>query len=282
MTLLHKSKRILNIFGHCGSSQSVPLMDGYPLAKLIESKDALSPLAKLQIAIQMAKSIADLHGYKYGPIVHGDVQYVQWMLDQNNNVVLVDLNRAEPLLWDEENGEYCKYFTGGASGTVRAPEEYKQELLDEKIDIYSFGIVLYTILTAEDPYQEVDDMLEEILLMNRPIVPIEIRNRSQAEMIMADVMDSCFEYDLDKRIDIFTAVSTLERTLHKYYGSVENIEIEWDVEDSDSGDFEEDDEPIDPYYHYQHDDGSVGLEYPYNDDNTNGVISGHGDELRRR
>ena len=256
MELLNESNRILNIFGHCSTSITVPLMDGQPLPKMIMTKNALSPLSKLQIAIEMAKAIADLHGFKHGPIVHGDVQYVQWLMNKNNEVVLVDLNRAEPMLWDDVNEEYCKYATGAASGNVRSPEEYMHEQLDEKIDVYSFGMILYTLLTSEEPYyvdgEEIDDILGEIYLENKPIVPTEIRNHSHAEMIMANVMDKCIEYDLKERIDIFTAVAMLEEGLRNNYGTNQKLEIKWNATFDEKEHDDDHEEAPHEYYDYNY------------------------------
>ena len=257
MELLHKSNRILNVFGHCSTSVFVPLMDGQPLPEMIVTKNALSPLSKLHIAIEMAKSIADLHGFKHGPIVHGDVQYLQWLLNKNNEVILIDFNRAEPMLWDDVNEEYCKYATGQGIGNVRSPEEYMNELLDEKIDVYSFGMILYTLLTSEEPYyvdgEEIDDVLGEIFLENKPIVPTEIRNHSHAEMIMAKVMDKCIEYDLEKRVDIFTAVAMLEEGLRHNYDTNEKLEIKWNATNDEKEHNEDNEEATDEYYDYEYD-----------------------------
>ncbi len=281
MELLQTSSRILDVFGHCGTSITTPVMDGHPLPKMIETPNALSPLSKLQIAIQMARSIADLHGHQYGPIVHSDVHSEQWLLDKNNNVVLVDFNRAEPLLWDEENEEYCKFVSGGANGNVRSPEEYKMQHIDEKIDVYSFGMLLYTMLTSKEPYyvdgEEIEDILAEILQENKPIVPEEIRNHSHAEMILADVMDKCIEYDSDKRVNIFTVVSMLEEGLRKNYGSEDMaIEIEWDEIDES-----EEVEYYYEYYYYDHDTPADEEFKDSNNDQHEEATSTHG-ELRGR
>lgn len=228
MSLLSTSKRILNLYGHCGASVSVATMDGPSLPSLIEDQSALTAEVKLYIALSMAMSLADLHGHKGGPIVHADVQYLQWLFDENNNVVLVDFNRAEPMLWDEESGTYCEYFVGGALGIVRSPEEYLYEIVDEKIDVYSFGIVLFTLLTGKEPYQDDDnfDIREAMKAGSKPIVDTEIRNRSDIETIMSTVMDKCLEFDASERIDIFTVVSLLEEFFASKFGPLESVTVE--------------------------------------------------------
>ncbi len=50
-----------------------------------------------------------------------------------------------------------------ANGIWRAPEEYGMEWLDEKIDIYSLGMVYWVMMTRKRPdanYEETDDWKE--------------------------------------------------------------------------------------------------------------------------
>jgi serine/threonine protein kinase len=162
--------------------------------------DLWNPTQKLDMALKMAEALSLLHSHPGGVIVHGDVQFVQYLLDEDGeSVILSDFNRAEPLLFDESTGEYCKYVVGRGGGNVRAPEEYSEELLDEKIDVYSFGPVLYSILTGNEPFVD-DHHIEEhevwpfVIKGLLPMVPSEIRGHSFAEAAMVAIMYKCFEY----------------------------------------------------------------------------------------
>lgn len=68
-----------------------------------------------------------------------DVQPFQWLVAEDGNIKLNDFNRAEFMLYDEGHGEYCKYRNGVGPGDYRAPEEYHNKPLDEKLDIFSLG-----------------------------------------------------------------------------------------------------------------------------------------------
>lgn len=110
-----------------------------------------------------------------GVIVHDDIQLCQYLWTEENgiSVKLNDFNRAEIMLWDETAGKYCRYKNGRGHGDVsvdeagistecapssycthfllwrawqwRAPEEYKDRPLDEKIDIWSLGKALLLV-----------------------------------------------------------------------------------------------------------------------------------------
>ena len=86
------------------------------------------------------------------------------------NLKISDFNRAEWMQFDEKHQEYCRFRNGHANGSVspmligervafggcslsahlvrillrqsRSPEEYKDEPLNEKIDVYSLGNLL--------------------------------------------------------------------------------------------------------------------------------------------
>ena len=53
--------------------------------------------------------------------------------------MLNDFNRAEIMLFNEKDQEYCRYRNNPGHGDWRAPEEYYDKPLDEKIDIWSLG-----------------------------------------------------------------------------------------------------------------------------------------------
>jgi serine/threonine protein kinase len=135
MERLTSSPRIVNIYGHCGSSvtvQTIPYdVEEYviPGTGMMQQKDLhdeddvkpqnnFTPSEKLEMALQMAESIADLHGYPGGIIVHGDIQLCQWLRSGKDKLILGDFNRAEIMSWNEKKEMYCTYQAGGSYGNV--------------------------------------------------------------------------------------------------------------------------------------------------------------------
>ena len=66
----------------------------------------------------MAESIADLHGFVDGVIVHDDVQLCQWLQTMDGTLKLGDFNRAEVMEYNDQKKEYCKYNNGDCYGNV--------------------------------------------------------------------------------------------------------------------------------------------------------------------
>lgn len=254
MDELTSSNRIVSIYSHCSLSVHVELIQGQDIEKLLfKDKDNvthdelydLTPSKKLQLALEMAEAIADLHGYKDGAIAHNDVQYGQFLLDRNNRAILSDFNRAEPLWWNDENEHYCMYELGLASGNLRSPEEYGSEYVDEKIDVYSFGNVIYSLLTGSDPWyaEGLDDHNLRDASYEHGLVPLvsaEIRGQSFANSVLASIMDKCYEYYAVKRIDIFTVVSLLNDAIamNDKFQAIEVTEFDYHQDENTNADSE--------------------------------------------
>lgn len=135
MERLSGSPRIVDIYGHCGSSVMVESLPHEVQEKIVagggwikhedlnESDDVdiqnnYTIPEKLNLALEMAESIADLHGFKDGVIVHDDIQLCQWLRNDDGKLRLGDFNRARVLAWNEEKQEYCKYENGRGYGNV--------------------------------------------------------------------------------------------------------------------------------------------------------------------
>ena len=83
------------------------------------SQNNLTSSEKLNLAYDMARSIADLHGFKDGVIVHDDIQLRQWLRSSiDGRLLLGDFNRARIMRWNDVDQKYCKFRTGAAFGDV--------------------------------------------------------------------------------------------------------------------------------------------------------------------
>jgi hypothetical protein len=128
---LTASPRVFDIYGFCGLSilseffPHGPSGNGYVSDENMHEMDFkpqnnLTAIEKLRIGAQMAEALVDLHGYRNGVIVHGDVQLTQFLYTADKSIVKInDFNRAEFMLWDDKNEKYCTYKNGHGHGSVR-------------------------------------------------------------------------------------------------------------------------------------------------------------------
>lgn len=121
------------------------------------------------------------------------------------------------MLWDEGNQEYCKYRNNPGNGDWRAPQEYRDDPLDEKIDVWSFGYNMYALLTGLYPFYDLLHTSEVQHVVKhderRPYIDPRYRERSYAEQQMAEIMESCWIYEPDERPDIFEIVKRLRHAV---------------------------------------------------------------------
>lgn len=162
---LSPSPRILDIYGHCGTSVLTEAMASDLYTKVIfkegeilqdkldhqfpdtvHSFNNLTISEKLQISLEMAKSIVDLHGYKDGPIIHADANIEQWLIAPDGSIKLNDFNNIRPPHWDDTMQQYCISYAGYGGGFERSPEEYSGDASDESVDVYALGSSIYPMV----------------------------------------------------------------------------------------------------------------------------------------
>lgn len=225
----------VDIYGFCGlsmMSEYMPYGDTEKVAQpvfergepfeLDERSAALNDLlpgAKLTWALEMAEAVQFLHNYKDGVIVHDDIQLAQFLLQENGHLKINDFNRAEPMLFDVENQEYCRYRNNPGHGDWRSPEEYFDYPLNEKIDIWSLGNNFFAMLTGLSPFPHVPnhDGVKKRLMRNETatIDPIW-HEQSFAERKLAEIIPLCWKIDPDERIDISSLVKLLREAADEY------------------------------------------------------------------
>ncbi|CAJ1969152.1 unnamed protein product [Cylindrotheca closterium] len=188
---------------------------------VFEVHSKLTGKQKLVLALEMAEGIALLHGFSNGVIVHDDVQMSQFLLTKDRTMLKInDFNRAEFMLYDDTEGEYCRYTNGVGHGNWRSPEEYKDEHINEKIDVWSLGNNFYSLLSGMYvfPWMEVKETKKAIKAGNITYIDPRFSERSKEEARLVEVIKQCFIYDADERPSIFKVVELLKDAVSESLG----------------------------------------------------------------
>jgi len=232
---LTSNSRIVDIYGHCGLSIFSEYLEDGVIEDLIvpgsghikpdklndtddvKPRNTFTATEKLLISLEMAKSIAALHDFPDGRMVHNDIQLGQFLHTKDDEIKLNDFNRAEIMFWDEENYHYCKYRNGPGKGNYRSPEEYYDKPLDEKIDVFSFGNNVYTLLTGLWPFYEDDDDMKSakkrIKQGIRSFIDSRYKTRSFEESKLVEIIESCWMYQAEDRPSMQEIITKLEDAL---------------------------------------------------------------------
>src|SRR5882724_283610 len=123
---------------------AMELIEGESLEQVIAARPDLPLSLKLTYAIQACRALDYAH--KRG-IVHRDIKPANVMLSKDGTVKVVDFGIARVL-------ESSKTQTGMLIGTFAymSPEQYHGEHADERSDIWSFGVLLFELLTYQRPF----------------------------------------------------------------------------------------------------------------------------------
>lgn len=207
-----KSPWITDIYGYCAFGGLFEYANGGTLMDRIlrkkQIKRKLKPLTreqKLDLAIQTSSGMADLHTIEsrngYAAMSHTDIMLNQWVW-VDGRYKLNDFNRGHLFHWNEMKQESCPYLWNEgnpANWHFRAPEEYKYEMQSEKVDVYSLGNTLYSIVTGIIPFDDIEDDEEAAkLVMDDKLPPLTesyLKSEHPIDRAMMKAMDMCFEYD---------------------------------------------------------------------------------------
>jgi eukaryotic-like serine/threonine-protein kinase len=123
---------------------AMELVEGENLEQVIARRAPLSISLKLVYAMQACRAFDYAH--KRG-IVHRDIKPGNVMVSKDGSVRVVDFGIARVL-------ETSKTQTGMLIGTFAymSPEQYHGEHADERSDIWSFGVLVYELLTFQRPF----------------------------------------------------------------------------------------------------------------------------------
>ncbi|XKL60178.1 hypothetical protein PGB90_001194 [Kerria lacca] len=118
-----------------------------PLYNLLKDGEEIPPGRFVSWAIQIASGMNYLHNNK---IIHRDLKSPNVLIGQHEIVKISDFGTCRE--WNEISTKMS------FAGTVAwmAPEIIRNEPCSEKVDIWSYGVVLWELLTCEAPYKDVD------------------------------------------------------------------------------------------------------------------------------
>ncbi|XP_055802182.1 receptor-like protein kinase 5 [Solanum dulcamara] len=101
---------------------------------------------RLEIAIGAARGLCYMHHDCSPPIIHRDVKSSNILLDTQFNAKIADFGLARMLL---KPGDNTVTAVAGSFGYI-APEYARKTRVTEKIDVYSFGVILLELVTGKE------------------------------------------------------------------------------------------------------------------------------------
>lgn len=163
------------------------IMEYMPNGSLGNHVHQLTPLLKTMTAYDIARGMGFLHSKG---IIHRDLKSFNILFDSDFHAHISDLGFSRMLSSDN--------LLTKRIGTVQwmAPELFQNNVsYDSKIDVYSYGILLWELVTEKRPYEnmQLKKITENVNKNKRPDIP---NNVSQQ---LKDLITSCWDSNPNKR-----------------------------------------------------------------------------------
>jgi serine/threonine protein kinase/tetratricopeptide (TPR) repeat protein len=178
---------------------------GENLKSMIQAKEKLPIQEAIDIAQQVCKGLAEAHDLG---IIHRDLKPQNIMIDEKNRAKIMDFgisrSREAPGITQ----------TGMIIGTpdYMSPEQAEAQEVDQRSDLYSFGVILFEMTTGRLPF--VGETALSVILKHKteiPPSPSEIAKEIPADLNR--IILKCLEKVPEKRFhsvrELFSGLTTL-------------------------------------------------------------------------
>jgi serine/threonine protein kinase len=140
----------------------------------LHSGEEIQVKDRLEMAIGAASALFFLHSFKPA-LLHRDIKSSNFLVDFMGNVKLTDFGLCATKGSDHSFGFTTQSADDAHKGTpaYMAPECLKTESFDEKSDVWSFGVVLWELITRQIPWEGLEPtrIYAEVTTGNRLKVP---------------------------------------------------------------------------------------------------------------
>jgi len=158
----------------------------------------LNLFERLDIAVQTARGISWLHNAQPS-IIHRDLKTANLLYDAEGRIKVCDFGLSQSLITQylQDNN-----FARG-SPLYMAPEVMRGEPFTEKIDIYSFGLIIWELITCQSVFSNYRTLLElkaGVTSGVRPLIYSDSLDEGRKAEFFALFNDKLLTFDAKKQI----------------------------------------------------------------------------------
>ncbi|KAK5641653.1 hypothetical protein RI129_010200 [Pyrocoelia pectoralis] len=205
-------RNIVQLYGASTKGPNICLVmeyaEGGSLFNVLHSKPRAQYVAANAISwcLQCAQGVAYLHAMKPKPLIHRDLKPPNLLLIMDGRKLKIcDFGTA---------ADKSTYMTNNkGSAAWMAPEVFTTSNYTEKCDVYSWGIILWEVLSRRRPFYHLKGSAFTIMwAVHKGMRPQLIRN---CPLPLEKLMQDCWDEDplirpsMEKVVEIMTAISTL-------------------------------------------------------------------------
>ena len=153
----------------------------------------------IAFALDISRGMEYIHSQG---VIHRDLKPENVIIDEDCHLKIADFGIAcEEAVCD---------LLADDPGTYRwmAPEMIKRKSYGRKVDVYSFGLILWEMLTGTIPYEDMNPIQAAFAVVNKKLRPVIPPNCPPA---MRALIEQCWSLQPDKRPDFWQIVKVLEQ-----------------------------------------------------------------------
>ena len=188
---------------------------------LHNKKGFLTDSQKIKIAFQIAIAIQYIHSRK---ILHCDLKSSNVLLDEDFKIKLSDFGLSYFMSEAPEK-------TGEGTYHWMAPEILNEGKYKTTSDIFSYGMILWELLTGKTPYYNINnsiftkdqlkDIVNEKYNNNEEIIPIP----KNGNIVLRYIASRCLQYKPENRLSLDVILKHLSRA-NKCYEEIDEVTVE--------------------------------------------------------
>jgi eukaryotic-like serine/threonine-protein kinase len=186
---------------------TMPFIEGRDLSTVLIREGKLAVARALHIARQVAAGLGAAHE---AGVVHRDLKPENVMLDADDTAVIMDFGIARA----DDGAQLTR--TGAVMGTLAymAPEQARGVAVDQRADIYAWGLMLYDMVAGRRRIAQHSDAMSELLARTQA-PPTAIRSlEPQVPEALEALINRAVDPDPDKRFattrDLIAALDALD------------------------------------------------------------------------
>ncbi|XP_044509538.1 serine/threonine-protein kinase STY46-like isoform X2 [Mangifera indica] len=199
-----RHKNVVQFIGACTKPPSLCIvtefMSGGSVYDYLHKQKGTFKLPSLiKVAIDVSKGMNYLH---QNNIIHRDLKAANLLMDENEVVKVADFGvarvKAQSGVMTAETGTY----------RWMAPEVIEHKPYDHKADVFSFGIVLWELLTGKLPYEYLTPLQAAVGVVQkglRPTIPKNVHPK------LAELLAKCWQQDPAARPDFSEIIEDLQQ-----------------------------------------------------------------------
>lgn len=165
----------------------------------------------LLFALDIARGMSYLHEDKSAPIIHRDLEPSNILRDDSGHLKVADFGVSRLLTVKEDRPLSCLE----ASCRYIAPEVFKNEDYDTKVDVFSFALILQEMIEGCPPFstKQDNDVPKVYASGDRP--PFRAQHKHYAHGLK-DLIEDCWNDEPAKRPTFRQIITRLESIHYKF------------------------------------------------------------------